>query len=140
MPTHGSATWCARSPSAGALADTTGYAPDVSFAEKVELLEAVDVVERLELAVRLQRERLAELQVRRRIREDVESGAQGSSASTSCAARWTPSARSSARTTVRPRRTTARIAEASMPDAVREQAEREVAGSSAWATRPASRR
>src|SRR6478736_7153212 len=32
---------------AGALADTTGYAPDVSFPQKVELLEAVDVVERL---------------------------------------------------------------------------------------------
>ena len=34
------------------------------------------MVERLELAVRLQRERLAELQMRRRIREDVEEGAQ----------------------------------------------------------------
>src|ERR1043166_4327099 len=33
---------------AGALADTTGYAPDVSFGQKVELLQAVDVVERLE--------------------------------------------------------------------------------------------
>src|SRR2546423_14786573 len=41
-----------------------------------ELLEAVDVVERLELSLRFQRERLAELQVRRRIRDDVESGAQ----------------------------------------------------------------
>src|SRR5206468_946784 len=41
-----------------------------------ELPEAVDVVERLELAVRLQRERLAELQIRHRIREDVEEGAQ----------------------------------------------------------------
>jgi ATP-dependent Lon protease len=60
----------------GALADTAGYAPDLSFEQKVELLEAVDVVERLALALRLQRERLAELQVRRRIREDVESGAQ----------------------------------------------------------------
>ena len=40
------------------------------------MLETVDVVERLELALALQRERLAELQVRRRIREDVESGAQ----------------------------------------------------------------
>ena len=58
---------------AGALADTSAYAPDISFAEKVELLETVDVVERLELSLRLQRERLAELQVRRRIREDVES-------------------------------------------------------------------
>jgi ATP-dependent Lon protease len=60
----------------GALADTAGYSPDLAFDEKVQLLEAVDVVERLELALRLQRERLAELQVRRRIREDVESGAQ----------------------------------------------------------------
>jgi len=60
----------------GALADTAGYSPDLAFAEKVELLEAVDVVERLALAVRLQRERLAEFQVRKRIRDDVESGAQ----------------------------------------------------------------
>src|SRR5881409_3279987 len=59
----------------GALADTAGYSPDLSFDQKVELLETVDVVARLELAVRLQRERLAELQVRRRIRDDVESGA-----------------------------------------------------------------
>src|SRR6476661_3492490 len=36
----------------------------------------IDVDERLELALRLQRDRLAELQVRRRIRDDVESGAQ----------------------------------------------------------------
>jgi len=60
----------------GALADTAGYSPDLTFEQKVELLETVDIVERLELAVRLQRERLAELQVRRRIRDDVESGAQ----------------------------------------------------------------
>jgi ATP-dependent Lon protease len=60
----------------GALADTTGYAPEVSFRQKVELLETLDVRERLELALRLQRERLAEQQVRQRIREDVESGAQ----------------------------------------------------------------
>jgi ATP-dependent Lon protease len=61
---------------AGALADTCAYAPDVTFAQRVELLEKVDVVERLELALTVQRERLAELQVRRRIREDVEEGAQ----------------------------------------------------------------
>src|SRR5262245_19412075 len=54
----------------GALADTTGYAPDVSVAQKIELLEMLDVVERLTLATRIQRERLAELQVRKRIRED----------------------------------------------------------------------
>jgi ATP-dependent Lon protease len=61
---------------AGALADTCAYAPDISFPQRVELLETVDVVERLKLALELQRERLTELQVRRRIRDDVEEGAQ----------------------------------------------------------------
>jgi ATP-dependent Lon protease len=61
---------------AGALADTCAYAPDITFAQRVELLETVDVVERLKLALELQRERLAELQVRQRIRDDVEEGAQ----------------------------------------------------------------
>jgi ATP-dependent Lon protease len=60
----------------GALADTCAYAPDLTFAQRVELLETLDVTARLKLAVRFQRERLAELQVRRRIRDDVESGAQ----------------------------------------------------------------
>jgi ATP-dependent Lon protease len=60
----------------GELADTAAYSPDLTFEQRVELLETIDVVERLQLAVRLQRERLAELQVRRRIRDDVESGAQ----------------------------------------------------------------
>jgi ATP-dependent Lon protease len=60
----------------GTLADTSGYSPDLSFENKVRLLETVDVTERLELALTLQRERLAELQVRRRIREDVQSGAE----------------------------------------------------------------
>src|SRR5918911_2018552 len=60
----------------GALADTCAYSPDLTFAQRVRLLETLDVVERLQLALALQRERLAELQVRRRIRDDVESGAQ----------------------------------------------------------------
>jgi len=60
----------------GALADTAGYSPDLTFAQKVEILQTLDVVERLKLSLQLQRERLAELQVRKRIREDVESGAQ----------------------------------------------------------------
>ncbi len=59
----------------GALADTSGYAPDLTFNQKVQLLEATDVIARLKLALEMQRERLAELQVRRRIREDVEEGA-----------------------------------------------------------------
>src|SRR5690349_5329262 len=60
----------------GALADTVGYSPDLSREQKLKVLETVDVKARLELAIESQRERLAELQVRRRIRDDVESGAQ----------------------------------------------------------------
>ena len=61
---------------AGPLADTAGYSPDIPVEQKIDLLEALDVVERLTLAVRLQKERLAELQLRKRIRDDVDSGAQ----------------------------------------------------------------
>src|ERR1700730_10633542 len=61
---------------AGVLADTSGYSPDLSYDQKVKLLQTLDVTERLELALKYQRERLAELQVRKRIREDVESGAE----------------------------------------------------------------
>jgi ATP-dependent Lon protease len=60
----------------GALADTAGYSPDINLAQKLELLETLDVVERLKLALRLQQDRLAELRVRKRIREEVESGTQ----------------------------------------------------------------
>ncbi|HEX2233799.1 MAG TPA: endopeptidase La [Thermoleophilaceae bacterium] len=60
----------------GALADTAGYSPDLGYEQKVELLSTLDVTERLEKAVAMQRERLSELQVRRRIREDVQSGAE----------------------------------------------------------------
>ncbi len=59
----------------GALADSTGYSPSLSYERKVELLRTIDVTDRLELAVKLQRESLAELQVRKRIREDVQEGA-----------------------------------------------------------------
>ncbi len=60
----------------GPLADTAGYSPDLNYAQKLQLLETFDVVERLSLALQFQRERLAELQVRKRIRDDVEDGAQ----------------------------------------------------------------
>src|SRR5215212_4209784 len=61
---------------AGTLADTSGYSPDLSYDQKVELLEELDVTERLAKGLAMQRERLAELQVRERIREDVQSGAE----------------------------------------------------------------
>jgi ATP-dependent Lon protease len=60
----------------GALADSAGYSPNLSYEQKVELLRTLDVTDRLALAVSLQRESLAELQVRKRIREDVQEGAE----------------------------------------------------------------
>ena len=69
------ASWVRTIVEPGALADTSGYAPDLTFDQKVELLEATDVTARLNLALEMQRERLAELQVRKRIRDDVEEGA-----------------------------------------------------------------
>lgn len=59
----------------GPLADTIGYAPDVSFEDKLKALETLNVTERLQLVVELQRERLVDLQLRKKIREDVQSGA-----------------------------------------------------------------
>src|ERR1700732_3455099 len=60
----------------GALADSAGCSPTITYEQKVELLRTLDVTKRLELAVQLQRESLAELQVRRRIRDDVQEGAE----------------------------------------------------------------
>ena len=69
--TAASARSCARSPSPARWPTRPATRPTSTFEQKVELLETLDVTERLELAVKLQRERLAELQVRKRIREDV---------------------------------------------------------------------
>src|SRR6201988_1900769 len=60
----------------GALADSAGYSPNLSYEQKVELLRTLDVTERLQLAVKLQRESLAELQIRKRFRDDVSEGAE----------------------------------------------------------------
>jgi ATP-dependent Lon protease len=111
----------------GALADTVGYAPDFSFEQKVALLEKLDVVERLQLAIELQRERLAEMQVRKRIRDDVESGAQQQQREYVLRKQLESIRKELGEdegSIVEEYR--AKIAEAAMPDAVREQAEREV--------------
>jgi ATP-dependent Lon protease len=60
----------------GPLADSAGYSPNLSYEQKVELLRTLPVPDRLELAVKLQRESLAELQLRKRIRDDVQEGAE----------------------------------------------------------------
>jgi len=112
---------------AGALADTSGYSPDLSFEQKVALLEAVDVTERIELALQMQRERLAMMQLRRRIREDVDAGMEKQQREFFLR-RQMDSIRKELgeddASVVEEFRS--KIAEAGMPDSVREQAEREL--------------
>jgi ATP-dependent Lon protease len=111
----------------GPLADTAGYSPDLNFDQKVRILETLDVTERLALALEFQRERLTELQVRRRIRDDVESGAQKQQREyflrqqMESIRKELGEDQGSVTDDYR-----AKIAEAGMPDAVREQAEREL--------------
>jgi ATP-dependent Lon protease len=72
---HRIAEWLRAIGEPGALADSCGYSPDLNYENRLALLRTLDVTERLELAVTLQRERLAELQIRKRIRDDVQEGA-----------------------------------------------------------------
>ena len=111
----------------GALADTAGYSPDLTFEQKVQLLETLDATDRLELALTLQRERLAEMQVRKRIRDDVESGAQKQQREYILRKQMESIRKELGEddgSVVDEYRT--KIAEAGMPDDVREQAEREL--------------
>jgi ATP-dependent Lon protease len=111
----------------GTLADTSGYSPDLSYEQKVQLLQTLDVTERLELALSFQRERLAELQVRKRIRDDVESGAEKQQREYFLRKQM-DSIRKELNeddaSVVEEYRT--KIEEAEMPEAVREQAEKEL--------------
>src|ERR671922_2149289 len=111
----------------GALADTIGYAPDVSFEQKVQVLETLDVTERLELAVRIQRERMTELQLRRKIREDVRDGAEQQQREYFLRKQMESIQRElgeDSASVVEEYR--AKIAEAGMPEAVAEQADKEL--------------
>ncbi|MGH2942212.1 MAG: endopeptidase La, partial [Solirubrobacteraceae bacterium] len=111
----------------GPLADTAGYSPDLSVEQKVRILETLDVTERLALALEFQRERLTELQVRRRIRDDVESGAQKQQREYFLRQQMESIRKELGEdqgSVTDEYRT--KIAEAGMPDAVREQAEREL--------------
>jgi ATP-dependent Lon protease len=112
----------------GALADTAGYSPDLTYDQKIELLETLDVTERLERALELQRERLTELQVRRQIRDDVQSGAEKQQREYFLRKQMESIQKELGDddgSIAEEYRT--KIAEAGMPDEVREQAERELA-------------
>ncbi|MFG3439505.1 endopeptidase La [Nonomuraea sp. NPDC047897] len=56
------------------LADSSGYTPWLTTAQKVELLEAADPADRLARLVEWSREHLAELDVAETIRKDVQEG------------------------------------------------------------------
>jgi ATP-dependent Lon protease len=113
---------------AGALADTSGYSPDLSFEQKLQLLETIDVTERLELALAFQRERLSTMQIRQRIREDVNAGMEKQQREF-LLRRQMDSIRKELgeddASVVEEYRT--KIEEAGMPEAVREQADKELA-------------
>jgi len=112
---------------AGALADTAGYSPDLNYSQKLQLLETFDVVERLKLALQLQRDRLAELQVRKRIREDVEDGAQKQQREYFLRRQMDAIRKELGETDGSvAEEYRQKIAAAGMPDAVRQQAEREL--------------
>jgi len=111
----------------GPLADTIGYAPDVSFAQKVEVLETLDVTARIELAVQIQKERLAELQIRRKIRESVNSDTEKQQREYILRRQMESIQRElgeDGSSVAEEYRT--KIADAGMPDEVREQAEKEL--------------
>jgi ATP-dependent Lon protease len=111
----------------GPLADTAGYSPDLTYEQKVELLEILDVSERLRRALELQRERLTEMQVRRQIRDDVQSGAEKQQREYFLRKQMESIQKELGDddgSVVEEYRQ--KIAEAGMPDEVREQAEREL--------------
>ena len=58
----------------GAMADTAGYSPDLSFEQKVEILETLDVDQRLEKVLAWSRDILGELSLKDKIRQDVREG------------------------------------------------------------------
>jgi ATP-dependent Lon protease len=58
----------------GAMADTSGYSPDLSFEQKIEVLEAIDVEHRLEIVLGWSKDILADLELKEKIRTDVSEG------------------------------------------------------------------
>src|SRR6476659_10256038 len=55
----------------GQIADMAGYSPDLSFERKVEILETVDVEQRLAKVLGGAKDTLAEVEVKERIRDEV---------------------------------------------------------------------
>ncbi|HEX2027953.1 MAG TPA: endopeptidase La [Nitriliruptorales bacterium] len=58
----------------GQLADTCGYSPDLSHDQKRQVLETLDLERRLELVIGWARDVLADVQLKERIRDEVTEG------------------------------------------------------------------
>ena len=58
----------------GQMADTAGYAPELSLEQKVEVLETVDVEQRLEKVLAWMHDVLADITLKERIHNDVNEG------------------------------------------------------------------
>jgi ATP-dependent Lon protease len=112
----------------GQIADTSGYSPDLSFEQKVQVLETTDVEARLELVVAWARDTLAELELKDKIRTDVSEGMEKRQREfllrEQMSAIRKELGEDGEEDVVEEYRT--KIAEADMPDDVREQAEKEL--------------
>ncbi|HJR96954.1 MAG TPA: endopeptidase La [Actinomycetota bacterium] len=112
----------------GQIADTSGYSPDLSFEQKVQVLETADVEARLELVVAWARDTLAELELKDKIRTDVSEGMEKRQREfllrEQMSAIRKELGEDGEEDVVEEYRT--KIADADMPDDVREQAEKEL--------------
>jgi ATP-dependent Lon protease len=112
----------------GQIADMAGYSPDLSFEQKVEVLETTDVEQRLDLVLGWAKDTLAELEVKDRIRSEVGETMEKRQREYILREQMQAIRKELGEDTegdvVEEYRT--KIAEAGMPEAVREQAEREL--------------
>ena len=111
------------------IADTAGYSPDLDFERKVEILETVDVEQRLEKVLEWAKDTLAEVEVKERIRDEVADNLEKRQREVilreqMAAIRKELGDDGGAEDVIEELRT--KIEDAGMPDAVREQAEREL--------------
>jgi ATP-dependent Lon protease len=113
---------------AGALADMSGYSPDLSVEQKVRILEALDVERRLEMVVQWTRDTLAEVELKDKVRRDVAENMDKRQREfllrQQLEAIRKELGEDSEENVVEEYRT--KIAEAGMPEAVQQQAEREL--------------
>src|SRR5438094_8169566 len=112
----------------GQIADIAGYSPDLSFERKVEVLETIDVERRLELVLEWAKDTLAEVQVKEKIRDEVSDSLEQRQREAilreQMAAIRKELGEDGSEDVIETLRV--KITDSGMPDAVREQAEREL--------------